>query len=119
MKKFKFGTLIAGLSMLAVPLVTHAQLGNIGDIVGEIGDIVGQATPILVGIAVLVFFWGLVKFIFNAGDPEERGKGKSIMIWGVVAIFVISALWGLVEFLAGALDVDTGGSIEFPEVPNL
>lgn len=106
-----------GLGILALaPVAAHAQLGNIENIVESIGNLVDLATPIIVGIALLAFFWGLAKFIFSAGDETAKGEGKQIMIWGIVALFVIVSIWGIVRFIGDALDIEEGGSVTPPSV---
>ena len=49
-------------------------------------DILLMLVPLLVGIALLVFFWGIVKFIRNAGSESAREDAKNIMFWGVVEL---------------------------------
>jgi len=116
MKKYLVGT----LPLLALPFVAFAQdLGNLADLISALGDIVNVATPVVVGIALIAFFWGLAKFIFSAGDEEKRESGKHIMIWGIVALFVMVSIWGIVRFIGDALDIEEGGEIETPRVGDL
>lgn len=114
MKKY----LLASLALSSVPFFAFAQgdLGNVGDLVESLGTIVDTATPIVVGIALLAFFWGLAKYIFSANDDEKKKEGRNIMIWGVVALFVMVSVWGLVRFIGDALDIEQGGDIPIPEV---
>ena len=108
---------IVALALAAIPSLMHAQeLGNIARLLEALGNLVSIATPIIVGLAVLVFFWGLVKYIFSAGNEEAKDQGKRIMIGGIIAIFVMVAIFGIVEFIANAFDVRTGGTIDVPEV---
>ena len=65
------------------------------------------------------FFWGLVKFIFAAGNEESKADGKKIMIWGVVALFVMVSVWGLVRFIAETFDVSQNSSVDVPTVKGL
>jgi len=61
-------------------------------------DIVtGVIIPTVFTLAVLFFFYGIVKYIWSEGNNKE--EGKRIMIWGVVALFVMSSIWGIVAFL--------------------
>lgn len=80
----------------------------------RIGGWVNAATPVAIGIALLVFFWGLAKLIFSAGDEEKRSEGKKVMGWGIIALFVVVSIWGIVFFLADSLDVGVGGSAPTP-----
>jgi len=114
MKKF----IIAAL--LISPSFAFAQLGNVEDILSSIGNLVDMALPVVVGLALLAFFWGLVKFIFAAGDEAAKDQGKRIMLWGIIALFVMVAVWGLVAFIADALGITPDENpVVVPTVPGL
>lgn len=64
------------------------------------------------GCALLFFFWGLAKFIFNAGDAKGNQEGRQLMLWGVVALFVLLSVWGLVRFVQETLlGIETNTSV--------
>ena len=63
----------------------------------------GRIVPILIALAMLVFIWGVLKFIRNAGDESERETGKQVMLWGLVGLFVMVCVWSLVAILAGGI----------------
>ena len=91
-------------ALVFTPFLASAQdLGNLTRLVGAIGGIVTMALPIVMGIALLVFIWGLVKFIW--GGADVKAEGKNLMIWGIVALFIMVAIWGIVNFLAEAVGV--------------
>ncbi len=50
-------------------------------------------------LAFLVFFWGLALFLFNRENKTINERGKNIMIWGVVALFVMVSIWGIIGLL--------------------
>lgn len=54
------------------------------------------AVPVLVALALLYFFWGIASFVLKADDQEELKKGRSRMLWGVVALFLILSIAGLI-----------------------
>lgn len=91
------------------PIVAMAQGTNLTNIVDTIGNLIAQITPIIVGLALLYFFWGLAKYVLSAGDEEKKTEGRNIMIWGIIALFVMVSVWGLVQVVASTLNVDTGG----------
>ncbi len=62
-------------------------------------DLVTTAIPIVAAIALLVFFWGLAKFILHAGDDKSHETGKELMKWGIISLFVMVSVWGIVLFL--------------------
>jgi len=105
MKKIVYGLLAFS------PMLAFAQnLGNLEGLVENIKNLLNNVLPVLFALAIIYFFWGLITFIRSAGDPEAAKKGKGIMIWGIVAIFVMAAIFGLITWLAGTVGIDTGGS---------
>ncbi len=113
MKKF-----IITASLLA-PAIAFAQtLGNLETLLRSIGRLIDIALPVVVAIALLAFFWGLVRYIF-AGTDDAKVAGRQLMIWGLVALFVMISVWGLVRFIGNALGIGQGDTIIVPEVPGL
>jgi|SRR3989344_1077214 len=105
--------------VLAPSMAFAQQLGNLETLVRAIGRLINLALPIIVAIALLAFFWGLVKFIFNAKEEDARKEGKQLMIWGLVGLFVMVSVWGLVRFIGNALDIQQGNTVIVPQVPGL
>jgi hypothetical protein len=104
-------------ALALAPAIASAQnLGNLQSLLTAVGNLVQMALPIVVAIALLVFFWGLVKFIFSEAQKEE---GKTLMIWGVVALFVMVSVWGLVRFIGNAFNIQQGGDVNVPTVPGI
>jgi len=105
--------LLSGL-VLALPAVTLAQnpdLSNIKELIKNVGEITNGLIILLIAVAVVVFFWGLVRFIISAQDEEARKNGKQLMIWGLVALLIMVALWGIIQFFADALGLDIGSDL--------
>ena len=105
MKKALF---IVSASLL--PMVAAAQTpstSNIESLIQSLSRIVGLLLPIVFALALLFFFWGLAQYILNSGDEAAQGEGRRKMIWGVVALFVMSAVWGLVRFIGTTFGIDT------------
>lgn len=114
----RMGTLIAlTLPVLAVliPGVAHADT-TIRDLVVQLGDTIEAAIPVVTGLALLAFFFGLTKYIFKSADEDAQEEGKRIMIAGVISLFLIAAIGGIVSIIANSLDVERGGRIDTPGV---
>ena len=93
------------------PPQAFAQVFGIGDVIDLFIDYVSALIPILLSLAILVFFWGIVKFIAHTDDAKAREEGKRVMIWGMIAIFVMVSLWALVGFLQETLGLNVFGSL--------
>ncbi len=94
------------LAIAALPTLAFAQqLLKVNNLVVAIKGIVDLLIPLLLSLAIVAFFWGLVKYIANASDEAAKESGKTLMIWGMVAIFVMVALWGILGYVSQALDI--------------
>lgn len=79
---------------------------DINDVIIAVATIVASLIPLVVGLAVLFFLWGLLKFIIHADNAEMRSGARRHMLWGVIIIFVMVSLWGLVNLLDDTLGLD-------------
>ena len=109
------------LAALLIPAVVGAQgapvqTGNISAFVTQVGAIFNLLLPVLITLAVLFFFWGLALFVFSSGDESARDRGKSIMIWGVIALFIIVSIWGIIAFIGQIFGIGQGGEAPVPGI---
>ncbi len=105
------------LAMFALPLVTLAA--DVDTILGKVSEWLRLLFPIAVGVALLVFIWGMIQFIAKAGSEEERSAGRQRMIWGVVALFAIVSIWGLVGFVSETFDIRQDSAVDTQSlIPN-
>lgn len=50
-------------------------------------------------LALLVFVWGMVKFIFAASSPDKLKEAKGILWWGIIGMFILASVFGIVVAL--------------------
>lgn len=116
MKKF-----ILAATVFVLPAVAFAQgspeLGNITTLVTQVRRIIDILIPLMFAIALLVFFYGVVRYILAAGSDEGKELGKKTMIGGIIALFVIASVWGIVSFIGSALGIQQGQQIN--QVPGV
>ena len=55
---------------------------------------------LLFALAAVLFFWGVVEFMLNRDNEEERDKGKRHMLWGLVGLLIMFAVNGILTVLA-------------------
>lgn len=61
--------------------------------------LINSILPVLAALALLVFFWGLAKFIFKVGGDEKAvTDGKKLMMWGLIALFIMVSFVAIVRF---------------------
>ncbi len=64
---------------------------------------INSLLPVIVGATLLVFFWGLAKVIRGSGDEKVIEEGKSLMKWGILALFVMVSFIGIINLITGDL----------------
>lgn len=84
-------------AVYAAPIRT----GTFGELVQGVSSlIIGPLFVLILGGILIVFLFGLAKFIFSLGNTEDVEEGKQLMFWGIVALFVAFSFWGLVAILS-------------------
>lgn len=80
--------------------------------------VVGRLVPLLIGLALLAFFWFLVGFIWKGReDPKEQKKSLSGMGWSIVALFVMVSVWGIIGFMGSVVGINQGGTMSGFKLP--
>ena len=55
---------------------------------------------LLFAVATLVFAWGVVLYIIGSYGSDSRiERAKSIMLWGIIGMFIMASAWGIVGLL--------------------
>jgi len=83
-----------------------AFAAGLDNFLGKLTNWLGLLLPILVGVAVIVFIWGLIIFIYKSNDETGRAEGKQRMIWGIIALFVMVSIWGIVGYIRDTLNIN-------------
>ncbi len=100
---------------------TKFETGAFDNFLKTLSKVIADATVFFFFLAFALFVYGLAKYlILSGGDEEARAKGKSLMIWGVVAFFLISAIWGIAVFFQNLFGVESGSNLDvsFPGAVN-
>lgn len=80
-----------------------------GDIPGKVlldsilKNIVNPLITLMVGVAVIVFLWGVFEFIRNAESSEERKKGGMHMLFGAIGLFIMVTAYGIMNLILGSI----------------
>lgn len=96
------------------PFVALAtDTSKINDIIVTLTATVKSLISLAFLAAVMVFSWGVVKFIASASQGGEAvKKAKGILVWGIVGMAVMASIVGLITFLQLFFGVEGGGTIQ-------
>lgn len=88
--------------------------GGLWNLFGIVMEILNKVVILLIALAVIFFLYGIVKFIKSADEEEGREKGKNIMFYGVIGLFVMVSVWGIVNILINTFELNTFPSVRVP-----
>lgn len=108
-KQFKTSLLLSSVVgiLIVSPSVVSAQI-EINNGIMKVGGIINNFTSSIVqslgslalALAVVVFFFGIVEYIWGVrqGDGAKAKTGSMFMVWGTIALFVMFSIWGIIYF---------------------
>lgn len=97
----KIGVSLVAAATAGIPALASAA--TILNTLALFNTILNALIGLFITLAIVVFFWGLIRYLFEAG--EEKAKGLSIMFYGVLAIFVMVSIWGIIRLLQSTFSV--------------
>ncbi|MES2930321.1 MAG: hypothetical protein V4665_00865 [Patescibacteria group bacterium] len=60
----------------------------------------------LFGCAMAYFLYGVAQYLLSPNNEEVRKKSKSVMIWGIVGLFIMVAVFGIMRLILGTVGED-------------
>ena len=98
--KNKIVALVLGLSL--APFIASAA--TIQSILTVFNQILNYIIPILITLAVVYFIWGVIQYTLST-DEEKKKKARSMIIQGLIGLFVIISFWGIVRVISNTIGV--------------
>lgn len=93
---------------------------DIGGLITNFNDNIVQNLVILLsGVAVVLFLYGLVRFILHRSQGTESKSleaDKQNMLWGLGALFVLVSLWGIITLAQELIGVEKNNNIQIPKI---
>ena len=91
--------------------------GNLGTLNRTLLDFLNGAIKVLVALTVLVFIFGVIRYIAAGGDPQATKNARSLILWAVIGFALILGIWGVARFfLVGIFGSE---STQIPDVPTI
>ncbi len=93
--------------------------GGAGDFSGLVDLIISRVlNPIVIflfAVGVVIFLWGMIKYLGKMDNDDERKKWLNLMVYGLLIMFVMFSVWGFVNILLGT--VFPSGVGQQPPIP--
>lgn len=109
----KLAIFASSFGALALPAIASAQTLSFSTAINSISALIDQLIPLLIGLTILVFFYGLFQYAWQ----QNEETGRKVMVAGLVALFVMVSVWGLIKLAQGTLFGNNTGAITTP--PNV
>jgi len=110
----KYFTIIS-ITLLGTPAVVFAAPRNLTELMKLFVDLLDQAVVVVGALALLFFFWGLSQLLLNSDNEDKKKASKSIMVWGIIILFVMFSIGGILKVLDNTFfDGSSGGSTKAP-----
>ncbi len=65
-------------------------------------------TYVLISYALLLFVWGIYRYIAQSGDAKGAEEGAKTMTYGILVLLVMTCLWGFVHLGLSFFGFDGG-----------
>ena len=95
---------IAALASGTLLLPAFASAQTLLNTLALVNTFLNAAIGLFITLAIVVFFWGLIKYLLGGGS-EGKTEGLRIMLMGVVTIFVMVSIWGIIRLLQATFRV--------------
>ncbi|HZS42756.1 MAG TPA: hypothetical protein VFA52_00875 [Candidatus Paceibacterota bacterium] len=99
-----------------LPSLAEAQSNKANDfksLVQLLISLLNALVPLIIGIALVAFLWGVMRYVTGGQSEEKIKQGRTLMIYGIIALFVMVAVWGLVGILESTF---FGGTLAIPQL---
>lgn len=100
----------------AVRQTQTADLSFITNLLMQFGGIISLLPKLLLGVAVILFFFYLIKY-FITEVPDEKNLAVKRMGFALAAIFIMVTLWGIIAFFGDALGINPNVQVNAPQLP--
>ena len=107
-------TIITPLATLAQsitnnnPVVNTAPITNLSQAGNSLGAIVNWVITIFWILTVFFLIWAAITYLTAGGDAEKTSKGKSMVIYAIIAAAIALLSTGLHAIVSGVLKTGTG-----------
>ncbi|HUO50258.1 MAG TPA: hypothetical protein VMU25_01680 [Candidatus Paceibacterota bacterium] len=88
---------------LALPALASAQ--TLLNTLGFFNQLLNALIGLLITLAIVVFFYSLIRYVLNAGNAEKQKEQLKMMMYGVITIFVMVSIWGIIRLLQSTFSV--------------
>ncbi|MDQ3075716.1 MAG: hypothetical protein M3Q34_01135 [bacterium] len=74
---------------------------------------------VIFALAIVYFMWGVVQYTLYPDEEAKKEKGKSMMIWGIIALTVMFSVYGLIRVTRSTFGLtEDSTAVTIPSLPS-
>jgi succinate dehydrogenase/fumarate reductase cytochrome b subunit len=104
------------VSICIIPVTVSAQAtldSSVIQLVNNFVDvIINPLILLLISAALLLFFWGLFRLLWDLSNGGTGAEGKQHILWGLIGLVIMISVWGIIELIANSIGSDTTVNVE-------
>lgn len=99
------------------PFAVFAAGDSLNTVIINIARLIQDGViPIVIGLALLTFLWGVMKY-GTSRDEASRKESIAIIINGIIVLFVMVSVWGLVALFFNFFGLNSNGPVNLQNKP--
>ncbi|MBU6231068.1 MAG: hypothetical protein KGI45_02330 [Patescibacteria group bacterium] len=88
------------------------------DVIGLVAGYLNMILELLMGLAVVVFVWYVIKYFILKPDTK-RSEAAQYVMWSVIGFFVILSVWGIVNIMTATFNLGSNSPASWSGVQGL
>ncbi len=73
---------------------------NADTLLNNIADkIINPLIGLFITLAIMLFLYGVIEFIWGADNEDKRNQGKQHIVWGIVGLFIMVSVFGIMNII--------------------
>lgn len=68
---------------------------------GVVTEIVNPVYKVVTAITFVYFMYGVVKYMYDMRNPQDKNTGKQHLLWGTIGLFIIFSIGGIFSIFDG------------------
>jgi hypothetical protein len=114
MKKFLASAALFLFPVIAFGQTLEAATGRLPNIINNLTRAANALIPFFLAIAVVVFIYGVIKYILATG-ADDKAVARGYIIYGIIGIAVIVSLFGLIRLLQNFVGLTGSETVRVPQ----
>jgi len=97
------------------PIFVLASGDSLNTVIVNIARLIQDGViPVVIGLALLTFLWGVMKY-GTSRDEATRKESIAVITNGIIVLFVMVSVWGLVWLFANFFGLSLNGAVNLQD----